>query len=118
MRSHLSKIVGKDEYGKVFGLVAVIDCTAPLVANFVFVVIFTATVDTFPGASFDAMAILLIVPLSFFMYIDLFCRKTIIRVNHNKNGIQLKDKANNRNGQQLTYITKAVKRPYRLTTEL
>ena len=107
VRAYLSKIIDKDELGKIFSLISAIDGSIPLIGNVFFTLIFTQTLDNFPGAVFDASAGLLLLPLSALIFIDVFCRKSPKSVDHNMNNkSKAKDKENNTTEEQLTYRTK------------
>jgi hypothetical protein len=121
MRSHLSTIVDKDELGKVFSLIASLDSSAPLLASVFFTLIFTQTLDFFPGAVFEATAVMLFVPLSVMIWIDIYC-------NHNSDNIdskriigESKQKSNkilNKQNEHLAYRTSHNGLKIQLSTEL
>ena len=122
IRSYLSKIIAKDELGKIFSLISAIDGSIPLLGSVFFTTIFTQTLDNFPGAVFDASAGLLLIPLFMLIFIDIFCRrKSADRVDQNmnyNNRLKSKDKDNNRPEEQLSYRTRGVKAWREYSTEM
>jgi hypothetical protein len=124
MRSHLSTIVDKDELGKVFSLIASVDATAPLVASVFFTLIFTQTLDFFPGAVFEATALMLFVPLSVMIWIDIYCNNnnnSSDNIDSNRINGERKQKSNkilNKQNEHLAYRTSHNGLKIQLSTEL
>jgi hypothetical protein len=123
MRSHLSRIVDKDELGKVFSLIASLDATAPLLASVFFTLIFTQTLDFFPGAVFEATAVMLFVPLFVMIWIDINYNNNNNSDNVDSNRIngERKQKSNkvlNKENEHLAYRTSHNGLKIQLSTDL
>lgn len=80
IRTRLSKIVGKDEIGQVFGFLSCIESLVPLAASSFYSFIFNATIGFHPGLVFQLACILLFIPLLVFIWVDLFVAKTNLEV--------------------------------------
>ena len=50
-KSHLSKIVDRDEMGKVMSFLSTLETISPMIFTTVFTYIFKYTIDTYPGDS-------------------------------------------------------------------
>ena len=72
IRSRLSKIVEHDEHGKVFSLLATIEALTPTLASLFYSSIFAASIDYYPGLTFQIAAAILFVPLIILIWIDLY----------------------------------------------
>ncbi|CAG2163230.1 unnamed protein product [Oppiella nova] len=59
----MSKLVKKEELGKVFSLLSTLESVSPLLASLVFTFIFEWSLDFFPGLTYEVSAALMIVPL-------------------------------------------------------
>ena len=70
MRSKLSKIVNKDELGKVFSLVSTFETTAPTISSLIYTTIFSFSINFYPGLVFHFSALFLIIPFVSMMWID------------------------------------------------
>jgi PCFT/HCP family folate transporter-like MFS transporter 1/3 len=73
IRSRLSKIIDDDERGKVFSLMATVESLTPTFASLFYSSVFAATIDTYPGLAFQIAAVILFIPLSVFIWIDMYC---------------------------------------------
>ena len=71
-RSHLSKIVDRDEIGKVMTIMQAVETTAPLVGTTVFAYCFNYTMDNYPGCCYQLIAALMLIPIYAMIWIDLF----------------------------------------------
>jgi PCFT/HCP family folate transporter-like MFS transporter 1/3 len=71
IRSKLSKLVTKDELGKVFSLLATLESITPLIASLFFTYLFKWSLNFFPGLTFEVCAALMIIPLLSMIWIDL-----------------------------------------------
>src|SRR6185437_12706617 len=74
-RSHLTKIVGRDEIGKVLSFASAMDTLAPLFASPLFAYVFIYTQDTYPGTAFQMTAGLALINIYLMMWIDLFTER-------------------------------------------
>ena len=74
IRARLSKIVEKDEDGKVFSLLATLESAMPLLASLLFTPIFKWSISFFPGLVFEIQAFILIIPLLAMGWIDIFTK--------------------------------------------
>ncbi|CAG2163228.1 unnamed protein product [Oppiella nova] len=70
IRSKMSKLVKKEELGKVFSLLSTLESVSPLLASLVFTFIFEWSLDFFPGLTYEISAALMIVPLIAMVWID------------------------------------------------
>ncbi|CAG2163229.1 unnamed protein product [Oppiella nova] len=70
IRSKMSKLVKKEELGKVFSLLSTLESVSPLLASLVFTFIFEWSLDFFPGLTYEVSAALMIVPLIAMVWID------------------------------------------------
>ena len=62
-RSHLTKIVEKDEIGKAMSFMSVLDTLAPLFSMSIFPLIFKYTIDTYPGLVYHLTAFLILIAI-------------------------------------------------------
>ena len=76
-RSHLTKIVGRDEIGKVMSFMSALDTLAPMISSTVFTYIFKYTINTYPGAVYLVTAFLILVPIYVMMWIDLYTERPL-----------------------------------------
>lgn len=70
MRSKLSKIVNKDELGKVFSLVSTFETIAPTISSIIYTTIFSFSINVYPGLVFHFSVLFLIIPIISMMWID------------------------------------------------
>ena len=70
MRSKLSKIVNKDELGKVFSLVSTFETIAPTISSLIYTFIFSFSINIYPGLVFHFSALFLIIPIVSMMWIN------------------------------------------------
>ncbi|KFM74722.1 Proton-coupled folate transporter, partial [Stegodyphus mimosarum] len=68
VRSLISKLVDKDELGRVFSFLATCEAIVPLMASAIIARVFNATVRTFPGACFLVATMFLMLPLGTFVW--------------------------------------------------
>ncbi|KAI7697746.1 hypothetical protein SSS_08978 [Sarcoptes scabiei] len=73
IRSRISKIIGADEFGKLFALLAIIEALTPGIASLFYSLIFTSSIDVYPGLAFQVVAFILIFPLLSIIFIDINC---------------------------------------------
>lgn len=73
IRSRLSKIIEPDEQGKLFALMATVEALTPGIASIFYSVIFSATIDVYPGLVFQIAAFILLIPLFSIIFIDTYC---------------------------------------------
>ena len=69
-KSHLSKLVSKDETGKIMSFIATVETVGPVIATAVFSYIFKYTIDSDPGAVYQFTACLVIIPILGLIWID------------------------------------------------
>jgi MFS-type transporter involved in bile tolerance (Atg22 family) len=70
-KTHIGKIVARDELGQVFTLMAIIDASAPIIASSLFTILFKVTIDKFPGTCFLILAFMSLIPIIIAMGIDI-----------------------------------------------
>ena len=70
----MSKLILKDEQGKLFSLLAACQAVMPLLASVIFTAIFTATVDYWPGFFSVAAAYMFLIPLVLLVLVDYLMR--------------------------------------------
>ncbi|CAB3983511.1 solute carrier family 46 member 3-like [Paramuricea clavata] len=75
VRAIMSKLVGSDEQGSLFAVLASASSVGTLVASSIFNNIYKVTVSTWPGLCFIVMSCLLLLPLSLMIYFRI-CIKT------------------------------------------
>ena len=105
-RSHLTKIVGRDEIGKVLSFMSALDTLAPMVSSTFFAYLFKYTIDTYPGTVYQVTAFLVLIPIYVLMWIDIYTERPLVEGHHHKgrrghsdeneneqgeNGVELKD---------------------------
>ena len=71
-RSYMTKIVGKDEIGKIMSFMTALSTCAPILSSTLSVLIFKYTIDTYPGTVFQFIAFLCLLAVYIMMWIDLF----------------------------------------------
>lgn len=71
IRSHVSKIVPKEEISRIFSLIATIEAFVPLLGTFYQTAIFNWTINEYPSFVFHFTSFLLFIPLIIFILIDL-----------------------------------------------
>lgn len=82
-RSHIAKIVDRNEQGKMMGVMAIMDTISPVVATTIFSQIFKATVENYPGTVYYVIAGLILIPISVMTWIFLRTeRQTIDGINN------------------------------------
>jgi len=64
IRTRQSKLVPKEEVGKLFSVSSVIEGLVPLLSSLIFTTIFSATISTHPGAAFHFSALVLLLSLA------------------------------------------------------
>ncbi|GAB6023018.1 hypothetical protein CHUAL_007108 [Chamberlinius hualienensis] len=69
VRSQVSKLVPREEQGKVFSILGTVEIIVPLVASVMYTEIYSATVNTFPGLVFLISASVLVFPLAIIIYV-------------------------------------------------
>ena len=74
-RALMSKLILKNEQGKLFSLLAAFEGVMPLLASVIFTAIFTATVDYWPGLYSLAAACMAVVPLLVFVVVSQLMRR-------------------------------------------
>lgn len=72
VRSRLSKIIDDDERGKLFALLAIVEAVTPGFASVFYSMIFSASIDIYPGLVFMLAAFILIIPLLCIIFIDVY----------------------------------------------
>ncbi len=77
-RSHMSKIVGRDEIGKIFSFIAALDTIGPMFSSTIFTFIFKYTMDSYPGTVYQFTAFLILFPIFTMMWIDIFTERPLI----------------------------------------
>ncbi|XP_046577634.1 proton-coupled folate transporter-like [Haliotis rubra] len=78
VRSLMSSMVGQDEQGRLFGLIAAMDSIAVLVASLIFNQLYPVTLDFFPGFSFMVAAGLSVVAAGIMMWLHVDLRGLIL----------------------------------------
>lgn len=71
IRSHVSKIVPKEEISRIFSLIATIEAFVPFLGTFYQTAIFNWTINQYPSFVFHFTSFLLFIPLIIFILIDL-----------------------------------------------
>jgi PCFT/HCP family folate transporter-like MFS transporter 1/3 len=74
----MSKIVERDEIGKIFSFIAALDTIAPMFSATIFTYIFKYTMDSYPGTVYQLTALLILFPIFTMMWIDLFTERPLI----------------------------------------
>ena len=69
-RSYTTKIVGKDEIGKIMSFMTALNTMAGIISTTISVQIFKATIDSYPGTVFQFVAFLCLLPVFIMMWID------------------------------------------------
>jgi len=74
VRSQVSKLVPREEQGKVFSLLGTVETIIPLIASVLYTEVYNATVNTVSGTVFFMSAGILLIPLVLVLYliVDLF----------------------------------------------
>jgi hypothetical protein len=70
-KTHMAKIVARNELGQVFTLMAVVDASAPIIASSLFTILFKVTIDKIPGTCFLVLAFMSLIPIIIAMGIDI-----------------------------------------------
>ncbi len=70
-RSHVAKIVDRNEQGKMMGVMAIMDTISPVIATTIFSQIFRVTVNTSPGTVYYVIAGLILIPITVMIWIAL-----------------------------------------------
>lgn len=73
VRSRLSKIIDDDERGKLFALLAIVEAVTPGIASVFYSMVFSASIDIYPGLCFMLAAFILLLPLLAIIFIDVYC---------------------------------------------
>jgi MFS-type transporter involved in bile tolerance (Atg22 family) len=71
LKTHIAKIVARNELGQVFTLIAVIDASAPIIGSSLFTILFKVTIDKIPGTCFLVLAFISLIPIIIAMGIDI-----------------------------------------------
>ena len=77
-RSLISKLVDRDEMGKVMSFLSILDTVAPVISTTAFAYIFKYTIDSYPGAVYLLIAGFILVPIWVTMWIDLFKEPPVV----------------------------------------
>ena len=94
-KSHISKLVDRDELGKLLSLMTTLLTISPLLFTPLFAYIFKYSIDTYPGAVNQVMAVLLLFPVFVMMWIDLYTEPPLIERNDSQNEKSHHDKNEN-----------------------
>ena len=70
-RSYVTKIVGKDEIGKIMSFMTALNTLSPVLSSTISVLIFKYTIDSYPGTVFQFIAFLCLIPVYVMIWIDL-----------------------------------------------
>ena len=76
-KSHMTKIVKRDELGKAVSMMTVIDTLAPMLVNPILVLIFNHTLDKYPGTVYQVIALLVLIPIVICMWIHIFTERPL-----------------------------------------
>ncbi|KAG8189479.1 hypothetical protein JTE90_018131 [Oedothorax gibbosus] len=68
VKSRISKLVHKDELGRAFSFLGIFEALTPLFGTLLFLQIYNASVNTFPGLPFAASAVLLVPSAIMYMW--------------------------------------------------
>ncbi|XP_054152845.1 solute carrier family 46 member 3-like [Oppia nitens] len=71
-RSHLTKIVGRHEIGKVLSFMQALDTIAPVISTTALTYMFRYTMDDYPGIVYQLISGLILIPICVMIWIDLF----------------------------------------------
>jgi MFS-type transporter involved in bile tolerance (Atg22 family) len=71
LKTHIVKIVARNELGQVFTLIAVIDASAPIIGSSLFTILFKVTIDKIPGTCFLVLVFISLIPIIIAMGIDI-----------------------------------------------
>lgn len=97
-RSHIAKIVDRNEQGKMMGVMAIMDTISPVIATTIFSQIFKVTVSSSPGTVYHVIAGLILIPIAVMTWIFFRTeRQTIDGINNQESNDVL---ANNQQDQQ------------------
>jgi len=80
----MSKIIDKNEIGKVFSLMTALDTTAPMIASTLYTFVYKYTINSYPAATFQMTALLMFIPILILMWIDLFTVRPIDDKRHRR----------------------------------
>lgn len=83
IRSHMAKIVDRDEQGKMMAITAIADTISPVIATTLLAQIFRITVEEYPGTVFNVIAGVIFIPFCSMIWI-FFCteRQAVDGVNN------------------------------------
>ena len=73
----MTKIVDRDELGKAVSMMTAIDTLAPMLINPILVLIFTHTLDKYPGTVFQVIALMALIPILICIWIDIFTERPL-----------------------------------------
>lgn len=76
-RSYLTKIVGRDEIGRLMSFMSAMDTLVPMVSSSIFTFIFNYTIDKYPGTVYQLTAFLILIPILSMMWIDLYTERPV-----------------------------------------
>ena len=97
-KAHATKIVERDEMGKIVSFMSLMDTLAPVLTSTLFAYIFSYTIDTYPGATYQITATLILLPLIGMMWIDLYTERPVVnKLPVDSDEIQKQNSINNNN---------------------
>lgn len=77
-RSHVAKIVDRNEQGKMMGVMAIMDTISPVIATTIFSQIFKHTVNSYPGTVYHVIAGLIVIPILVMTWISFRTERQIV----------------------------------------
>ena len=98
-RSHLTKIVDRNEIGKVLSFMLALDTLAPMISSTLLAYIFKYTIDTYPGTVYEVIAFLLFIPIFIMIWIDLFTQPPLVEEHPHKKGLDENENDKNYQGK-------------------
>ena len=89
-KSFMTKIVDRDELGKVNSFMTTVDSLLPMIGTVVYTYIFKYTIDSYPGLVYQITAMTIILPILLLIWLDLYTEPPVLE-GHEKNNNHKKD---------------------------
>ncbi|XP_022256066.1 proton-coupled folate transporter-like isoform X1 [Limulus polyphemus] len=87
IRTRLSKMVAKDELGKVFSLMAMCESAIPVLGTVIWSQVYNNSLEFYPGLTYLVCAIVLIIPLTIFIW--LLCSQDVYHTLEEENDVKI-----------------------------
>ncbi|KAJ6220727.1 hypothetical protein RDWZM_006539 [Blomia tropicalis] len=75
IRNKISKIVPANEIGKIFSIGTTFEASLPFFASIIYTSLFSASIEHFPGLTYQFGAFLMVISLSLTVFVELYCNK-------------------------------------------